>query len=225
MSKNDDDVDTIIRSDKLNYPHCHYSKSVSQSCSYNNRNSSNSSQTQSSDGDMNRFVCETVTSISRICPNQRPVTIFSKKDQCTGSHASPDDSDLFGVLGSNDLNDRLSEILQSGFGRSGGVDLDKFMSMHRRAEESHPADRSEEERPEGRTFEFKFGSKPWFGSSSSGDRDQEEEPKDSGISKWFPWGSTITSSSSSSRKSGGEEASQNPPKKPQGRITGPEEDI
>lgn len=213
MSENVDD-DTIIRSDKMNYPHCHYSKSVSQSCSYNNRSSS-SSQTQSSDGDMDRFICETVTSISRICPNQRPVTIFSKKDQRTGSNAAPDDSDdLFGVLGSTDLND----ILKSGLDRS--FDLDKFLDMHRRAGESRPDDLSKEERPEGRTFEFKFGSKPWFG--NSGDRDQEE-PKDSGISKWFPWGSTTTSSSS--RKSDGEEASQNPPKKPQGRITGPEEDI
>jgi len=208
MSENGDD--DIIRSDKLNYPHCHYSKSVSQSCSYNNRSSSGN-QTQ---GDMDKFICETVTSISRICPNQRPVTIFSKKDQRTGSHAAPDDSDLFGVLGSTDLNNHLSDILKSGFDR--GFDLDKFMDMHRRAEESRPADLYEEERPEGRTFEFKFGSKPWFGNHD------QEEPK-SGISKWFPWGSS--SSASSNRKSGGEDASQNPPKKPQGRITGPEEDI
>lgn len=215
MSENGDD--DIIRSDKLNYPHCHYSKSVSQSCSYNNRSSSGN-QAHSSDGDMmDKFICETVTSISRICPNQRPVTIFSKKDKRTGSHAAPDDSDLFGVLGSTDLNDRLSEILKSGFDR--GFDLDKFMDMHRRAEESRYADqKGEEEQPEGRTFEFKFGSKPWFGNHD------QEEPKSSGISKWFPWGSN-SSTSSSSRMSGGEEASQNPPKKPQGRITGPEEDI
>jgi hypothetical protein len=212
MSENGDD--DIIRSDKLNYPHCHYSKSVSQSCSYNNRSSSGN-QAHSSDGDMDKFICETVTSISRICPNQRPVTIFSKKDQRTGSHAAPDDSDVFGVPGSTDLNNHLSDILKSGFDR--GFDLDKFMDMHRRAEESRPADLYEEERPEGRTFEFKFGSKPWFGNHD------QEEPKSSGISKWFPWGSS--SSTSSSRKSGGEDASQNPPKKPQGRITGPEEDI
>jgi len=144
-----------------------------------------------------------------MCPNQRPVIIYSKKDQHTGELEG---NNLFGGQGSTELNDRLSEILKSGFDKP--FDLDKFMDMHLRGEENRSDEL--EERPDGRTFEFKFGSKPWFG---NGDRDQKE-PK-GGIFKWFPW------SSSSSRSSGVNEVSttQNPPKKPQGRITGPEEDI
>ena len=195
MSENDEN--DIIQKDKVHYPHCYYSKALSQSCSYNQNNSN----------DLDRFVCETVTSISRQCPNERPVTIYSKKDQRTGTHASPEDSDVFGDLGSSKLND----LLKFGF------DIDKFLDMHRHAEERHP-----EDLPRGRTFEFKLGSAPRLGNKDRSDH-EEDNAKGGGIFDWFPW----SFGNSTSRKWGGDSSatSQNPPKKPQGRIAGPEEDI
>ena len=58
------DEESAIQNDSLQYPTCHYSHSSSKSCS-NVKNS---------------YVCETLKSILRHCPNKQPVEIFSKKN-------------------------------------------------------------------------------------------------------------------------------------------------
>lgn len=53
----------IIRDDQLKNPNCHYSVSFSKSC-------------YDKDGS---FVCETMKNITRLCPNSRPVSIYTKR--------------------------------------------------------------------------------------------------------------------------------------------------
>lgn len=62
----------IVREDQLKHPNCHYSISLSRSCG-------------DKDGS---FVCETVKNITRLCPNSRPVSVYSKRSK---SDSSADD--------------------------------------------------------------------------------------------------------------------------------------
>lgn len=62
--------DEIIARDQQTHPDCQYSVNFSQVCSSHN-------------GDM---VCETIRNLQRYCPGQRPVTIYSKKDQYKGNN-------------------------------------------------------------------------------------------------------------------------------------------
>lgn len=57
----------IIAADKKKYPGCFHSEASQMNCS--------------NSGENGEFICETIRSIQRMCPRQRPVTIFSSKEQ------------------------------------------------------------------------------------------------------------------------------------------------
>jgi hypothetical protein len=57
----------IIEADKKKHPNCHYSESLQKSCSQTNDD----------------FLCETVRSVLRLCPNERPVQILNKVERST----------------------------------------------------------------------------------------------------------------------------------------------
>ena len=84
----------IVRKDKLDHPNCGYSISTSKSCS-------------TRDG---IFVCETLKKINRMCPNERPVTVYSNKIKTDGKGVDNNDDDL--MLSPFDL---FKELSKSGF--------------------------------------------------------------------------------------------------------------
>lgn len=60
-----DNENQIIEEDKKKNPNCSYSDAYQKSCSLNNE-----------DG---KFLCETIRNIERVCPNKKPIVIYSKK--------------------------------------------------------------------------------------------------------------------------------------------------
>jgi hypothetical protein len=68
----DDDVSAIIEQDKQKNPNCHYSQTHSSSCRSTNGQS----------------VCEVLTRITRMCPGQRPIDIYSNSSTTENSNSS-----------------------------------------------------------------------------------------------------------------------------------------
>ena len=68
-----EDDDEIIKTDRRNFPNCQYSVSSSQACSNKN----------------GVFVCEAIKNINRLCPQEKPVTIYSKSSKFD-SQSEPD---------------------------------------------------------------------------------------------------------------------------------------
>ncbi len=107
-------AEEAISRDKELHPGCNYSQSMSTECS-------NKSET----GD---FICETLHQILRLCPNKRPVTIFSKREETDQSNMKP--FHIFGGSDSSfssnfDPNSILADILkhiQDDEASNGGAD-------------------------------------------------------------------------------------------------------
>lgn len=64
-----DNDEEVIRIDQLKHPECNYSISISKSCF-------------DKDGSL---VCETIKNITRLCPNSRPVNVYSKRSKTDSS--------------------------------------------------------------------------------------------------------------------------------------------
>ena len=96
--------EAIIEKDRRSNPNCSYAISSQQHCS----NSKDS------------FVCETLRTITRQCPNTPPVVIFRKTDQNIGNDLAPNYSKDFGNIFGHRQNDGL-------FGMFGT--LQSFMDM------------------------------------------------------------------------------------------------
>lgn len=92
-----DNEEEVVQRDKEQYPHCHHTTSLQQFFSYS-----------STDGQTS----DTVKTILRLCPGERPVPIFKKSDKNTSesSDLSEDFSPAFG------MNDGLNSIFNSFFG-------------------------------------------------------------------------------------------------------------
>jgi hypothetical protein len=101
-----DSEEEVIRRDKEEYPHCHHSTSIQQFFSF----SSNSGQTNDS-----------VKTILRVCPGEKPVPIFKKSDKNVSE--SNEMTDIFGSGSGESLapfggNESFDSLLNSFFGDS-----------------------------------------------------------------------------------------------------------
>lgn len=76
----------IIEADKSKHPNCHYSESLQKRCSQTNDD----------------FLCETVRSVLRLCPNERPVQILNKVERTTDPSQMHIDSQI-------DFNNEISK--------------------------------------------------------------------------------------------------------------------
>jgi hypothetical protein len=72
--------DKVIEADRKEHPHCSYSTNVSNSCGHDEKKG--------------KFVCDTLKSIQRNCPNEAPVIVFRKESK--GDDAGM--SSIFGGL-------------------------------------------------------------------------------------------------------------------------------
>ena len=180
-----DNDEDIVRDDQVKNPNCRYSVSFTKSCS-------------DKDGS---FVCESIKNITRLCPNSRPVSIYSKRMK-TDSKAE----DEFG-------SDQLP-----GFpfpGQSSGQfpdinDVFRQLERARRQQPGHPGETPSTADSNGIHDEndYEDGFKSLckrFGFGSGGRKPSGGEGKGSG-----PTGST---------------SSEGGPKLPPGRTSGPSEDI
>lgn len=174
-----DKEDEIIKEDRLQHPNCSYARSLQQSCSNKN----------------GEFTCETIKKINRMCPNERPVVIFSENMSQKGSKDVDIPFDPFDLL------------KDFGFGESTiGRPPGGFPSM--------PPIRSRPstipQQPES-GFQFKFG----------GSLVDDDEGGSSSLLERFGFGSSKTTSQKGSSKMKKED----PPKPPAGTSLGPSEDI
>eukprot|EP01041_Mallomonas_annulata_P000996 gene996-1954_t len=109
-----DDEILIRERDSNEYPNCHHSVSMQESCSQLN----------------NSYVCETLRRITRNCPNESPVEIFRKRE-----HTNDDNNNIFGnsVKDSPHL-EKFDRILDQFMGHNRTADdrihsLDPFMNI------------------------------------------------------------------------------------------------
>jgi hypothetical protein len=98
----DDELSEIIARDRESHPNCGYSESTSTSCSSGNG-------------------CETIREIMRMCPRQRPVTIYSKSER--NDYSDVQSNSIFpglfgsrGVTGVDDIAGDPWSILNGIFG-------------------------------------------------------------------------------------------------------------
>lgn len=90
-----DGDEEIVKQDKLQHPTCRYATYLSQACTTKN----------------GEFVCETTKRIDRMCPKEKPVTVFSSSKQHIGDSESRPSSDAIGPFSSYDI---LKELMKGG---------------------------------------------------------------------------------------------------------------
>jgi hypothetical protein len=185
-----DQEDEIVRKDKLQYPNCNYSRALSKSCS-------------TKDG---AFVCETVKRVTRLCPNQKPVTVYSNSST---TNSKDDDTGNDGFISPFDLFKELNRG-----GSFAGIDFGGIPPPHTRQPPPPPPPPRQVQLDDGETiFDFRFGGKLVDGNEGPG------EKSGSGMFGWFGF------------KDGEKQKPEKPKdgvdggKKPPGRPMGPSEDI
>jgi hypothetical protein len=181
--------DEIVRKDKLLYPNCNYSRALSKSCS-------------TKDG---AFVCETVKKVTRLCPNQKPVTVYSNSST---TNSKEGDTGQDGFISPFDLFKELNRG-----GSFAGIDFGGATPPPARRPQPPPPP-SQPQLDNGETiFDFRFGGKLVDGNEGPSDKNG------SGMFGWFGFNDDEKPKSDKpkDRVDGG--------KKPPGRPMGPSEDI
>ena len=59
-------MEDVVKNDNKKFPHCGYSTSSSMKCNTTEEG---------------HYVCETIKSIQRLCPGERPIVIYNEKEQ------------------------------------------------------------------------------------------------------------------------------------------------
>lgn len=203
--------DDIIKRDKEINPNCYYSKMLSQSCKYNNNNNN----------DNDKYICEVITNITRMCPNTKPEIIYSTKNQFNSNDIQKhnlfdfnqdDFSDLFNL---NDIDNQIDEDIKEYMNKIKGKQQQQQQYDNDSIESNKNNSISNNDK-----YKIIVRNKPLV-SDNDDNNTNEHNNKDSNSNSIFGW-----FSNNNNKKKHTEEKNHNKPStKPSGRISGPEEDI
>jgi hypothetical protein len=135
-----DEIEKIIQEDREQHPNCGYSTSNSKTC-------------RTKEG---KFVCEVMKSVNRICPNEKPVNVYSNSTQFD---STPDTNIGLPLPNFSDAFDLFSD-LKKGFS----------YSITKGEKNSEKSDQFEGKKEVGPSIQFRFDLGDKF-NSSGGDGD------------------------------------------------------